>query len=90
VEVIETHDAVLFAAVLGVPDELYQEVGWAFVMPNPGQEVTEEALRTVCKDSLANFKIPKKFFIRPMLPLLASGKVDKMALQIEIKGMMIG
>ncbi|MBN1664862.1 MAG: AMP-binding protein [Deltaproteobacteria bacterium] len=86
-EVIETHDAVLFAAVLGVPDELYQEVGWAFVMPKPGQDVTEEALRSLCKSTLANFKIPKKFFIRPMLPLLASGKVDKMALQAEVRDM---
>jgi acyl-CoA synthetase (AMP-forming)/AMP-acid ligase II len=84
-EVIETHDAVLFAAVLGVPDDLYQEVGWAFVMPKPGQDVTEEALRQLCKSTLANFKIPKKFFIRPLLPLLASGKVDKMTLQAEVR-----
>jgi len=89
-EVIETHPAVLFAAVLGVPDEVYQEVGWAFVMPMPGQDVTEEALRELCKASLANFKMPKKFFIRPMLPLLASGKVNKMDLKAEIKDMMRG
>jgi acyl-CoA synthetase (AMP-forming)/AMP-acid ligase II len=85
-EVIETHSAVLFAAVLGVPDEIYQEVGWAYVMPMPGQNVTEEELRDLCKSVLANFKIPKKFFIRPMLPLLASGKVNKMALKEEIRG----
>jgi acyl-CoA synthetase (AMP-forming)/AMP-acid ligase II len=89
-EVIETHSAVLFAAVLGVPDEIYQEVGWAFVMPMPGQNVTEEELRDLCKSSLANFKIPKKFFIRPLLPLLASGKVNKMALKAEITEMMKG
>ena len=85
-EVIETHAAVLFAAVIGVPDEIYQEVGWAFVMPTPGQSVTEEELRDLCKSALANFKVPKKFFIRPMLPLLASGKVNKMALKDEIQG----
>jgi acyl-CoA synthetase (AMP-forming)/AMP-acid ligase II len=85
-EVIETNAAVLFAAVIGVPDEIYQEVGWAFVMPMPGQSVTEEELRDLCKSALANFKIPKKFFIRPMLPLLASGKVNKMALKEEIRG----
>jgi acyl-CoA synthetase (AMP-forming)/AMP-acid ligase II len=89
-EVIETHAAVLFAAVIGVPDEIYQEVGWAFVMPMPGQSVTEEELRDLCKSALANFKIPKKFFIRPMLPLLASGKVNKMALKEEIREMMKG
>jgi acyl-CoA synthetase (AMP-forming)/AMP-acid ligase II len=89
-EVIETHAAVLFAAVLGVPDETYQEVGWAFVMPMPGQNVTEAELRDLCKSALANFKVPKKFFIRPMLPLLASGKVNKMALKEEIREMTNG
>jgi acyl-CoA synthetase (AMP-forming)/AMP-acid ligase II len=87
-EAIETHSAVLFAAVIGVPDEIYQEVGWAFVMPTPGQNVTEEDLRALCKSTLANFKAPKKFFIRPLLPLLASGKVNKMALKEEIREMM--
>jgi len=87
-EVIESHAAVLFAAVIGVPDDIYQEVGWAFVMPTPGQNVTEEDLRELCKNSLANFKVPKKFFIRPMLPLLASGKVNKMALKEEIGEML--
>ncbi len=87
-EAIEAHAAVLFAAVIGVPDEIYQEVGWAFVMPTPGQNVTEEELRDLCKSTLANFKVPKKYFIRPMLPLLASGKVNKLALKDEIREMM--
>ena len=89
-EVIESHAAVLFAAVIGVPDEIYQEVGWAFVMPKPGQGVTEEELRVLCRQQLANFKVPKQFYIRPMLPLLASGKVNKLALKDEIREMMKG
>lgn len=87
-EVIETHAAVLFAAVIGVPDDVYQEVGWAFVMPTPGQNAEEEDLRRLCKSALANFKVPKKFFIRPLLPLLPSGKVDKLALKDEIREML--
>jgi acyl-CoA synthetase (AMP-forming)/AMP-acid ligase II len=84
-EVIESHPNVLFAAVIGVPDDVYQEVGWAFVMPKPGQNVMEDELRDLCKSSLVNFKVPKKFFIRPMLPLLASGKVNKLALKEETR-----
>lgn len=87
-EVIESQDAVLFAAVMGVPDELYQEVGWAFVMPTPGKTVTEEELREYCKPKLANYKQPKKYFIRPLLPLLANGKVNKLALRDEINEML--
>ncbi len=83
-EILEAQGAVLFAAVIGVPDEIYQEVGWAFAMTFPGKEVTEEELREFCKSRLANYKVPKKFIIRPLLPLLATGKVDKLALKDEI------
>jgi len=87
-DVLESHDSVLFAAVIGVPDEIFQEVGWAFAMLIPGQSATEEDLRELCKSKLANFKVPKKFFIRDLLPLLANGKVDKLALKAEIEQML--
>jgi acyl-CoA synthetase (AMP-forming)/AMP-acid ligase II len=83
-EVLETHPGVLFAAVIGVPDALYQEVGWAWIMQMPGKEASEEELKELCRSRLANFKIPKKFFIRPLLPLLANGKVNKLELKKEI------
>ena len=87
-DALESHDSVLFAAVIGVPDESFQEVGWAFIMLIPGQSTTEEELRELCKSKLANFKVPKKFFVRDLLPLLANGKVDKLALKAEIEQMM--
>ena len=55
-------------------------------MPMPGQDVTEDELKALCQEKLANFKIPKRFFIRPVLPMLASGKIDKMALKKEAEG----
>ncbi len=82
-DVIETHPSILFAAVIGVPDEIYQEVGWAYAMTLPDQTVSEDELRELCKSRLANFKTPKRIFVRPLLPLLASGKVDKVALKKE-------
>ncbi|VAX18478.1 Long-chain-fatty-acid--CoA ligase [hydrothermal vent metagenome] len=84
-EVLESHQGVLFAAVIGVPDKLFQEVGWAFIMRQPGTEVTEEELAELCKERLANFKVPKKFFLRSSLPLLPTGKVNKTILKQEIK-----
>jgi len=82
-ELIETHPSVLFAAVIGVPDEIFQEVGWAYIMTVPGQTVGEEDLRELCKSKIANFKVPKRFFVRPLLPLLPNGKVNKMELKQE-------
>ncbi|MBW2053934.1 MAG: acyl--CoA ligase [Deltaproteobacteria bacterium] len=87
-ETLESHESVLFAAVIGVPDEVYQEVGWAFVMTQPERAVTVEELRRLCRSKLANFKVPKKFFIRPLLPITPSGKVDKVTLKNEIKDML--
>ena len=87
-DLIETHSAILFAAVIGVPDEIFQEVGWAYAMLKPGQKVSEETLQQLCKEKLANFKVPKRFFVRPLLPMLASGKVDKMALKKEAEKML--
>ena len=82
--VLTTHSKVLFAAVLNVPDELYQEVGWAFIMPNPGMSVSEEELQELCKSKLAIFKVPKRFLIRSSLPITETGKVDKVSLKKEI------
>ncbi|MCB2185315.1 MAG: acyl--CoA ligase [Deltaproteobacteria bacterium] len=82
-DVIEHHPGVLMSAVISQPHEVYGEVGWAFVMPRPGQEVKEEELAQICRSHLANFKIPKRFVVRPLLPLLPNGKVDKLALRRE-------
>lgn len=57
-------------------------------MPTPGKAVTEDELREYVKPKLANYKQPKKYFIRPLLPLLANGKVNKLALRDEINEML--
>lgn len=80
-EVLEAHPAVLFAAVLGIKDDVYDEVGHGFVMLKPGQEVDADGLRAHCKDHLVNFKVPKKFTVSDGLPLLPNGKVNKVALR---------
>ncbi|MBW1685591.1 MAG: AMP-binding protein [Deltaproteobacteria bacterium] len=79
-EVIESHPDVLLVAVMAVPHDIYQMVGKAFVMPRPGAEISDEELEKLCRENLANYKIPKSFEIRPMLPMLANGKINRMAL----------
>lgn len=79
--VLETLPEVSLAAVIGVPDDLYQEVGHAFILLQPGRTLTTEDLRLACAAKLANYKIPKKFNIENSLPLLPVGKIDKLALR---------
>ncbi|MBX7254991.1 MAG: acyl--CoA ligase [Candidatus Hydrogenedentes bacterium] len=86
-DVIESIPNVLMAAVIGVPHKVYQEVGHAFVMPYPGRTVESETIHEYCTQHLANFKVPKKIEVRPMLPLLPNGKVNKLALREELASM---
>lgn len=80
-DVLEMHPSVLMAAVLGVPDSIYGEVGHAFIVPKPGATIKESELRSYCRRHLAGFKIPRRFDVRPVLPMLANGKIDKMTLR---------
>ena len=79
--VLEQHAAVALAAVVGVPDPLYQEVGCAWIQREAGTDVEAKALEQWCRDKVANYKVPKSFRIVDELPLLPVGKVDKTALR---------
>ena len=80
-ECIEANPKVNLVAVIGVADDLYGEVGRAYIMKTPGAELSVEEMKAWCAERLANYKIPKKFDICGELPLLASGKIDKVTLR---------
>ncbi|MGI9388271.1 MAG: class I adenylate-forming enzyme family protein [Methyloligellaceae bacterium] len=83
---IEAHPGVAMAAVLGVSDTVYQEVGHAFVQPEVGQSIDAETLRAWCAEHLANYKVPKQFTVMGELPRLPIGKLDKMSLRKSLGG----
>lgn len=64
------------AAVIGVPDEKWGEVGYAFLVLNEPQTTLTE-IQSYCQKNLAKFKIPKYFKILPELPKGDSGKILK-------------
>ncbi len=71
------HPEVEDAAVVGVPDERWGEVGVAFVVPLAGAELGAGALAAHLAERLARFKIPKAFHLIDELPRTAYGKVVK-------------
>jgi len=75
--VLETHPAVLEAAVLGPPDEAWGEAVVALVRPHdPATAPTTDDLRAHCAAHLARFKVPKAYkIITEPLPRTASGKL---------------
>ncbi|MEM5516378.1 class I adenylate-forming enzyme family protein [Henriciella sp. AS95] len=80
-QVLEAIPGVSVAAVVAAPHPVFGESGVAYVQPDRDGALTQECLRDVCGRQLANYKIPKTFRIREALPLLAIGKVDKVALK---------
>jgi acyl-CoA synthetase (AMP-forming)/AMP-acid ligase II len=76
---LESHPAVSAAAVVAREDDLWGEVGHAFVVLNAA--VTEDRLREHMRTQLARFKVPKSFSFLSGFPLLESGKVDRRALK---------
>jgi long-chain acyl-CoA synthetase len=74
-EVIMTHPGVCEAAVVGVKDGVYGEEIKAFVVANPGMQVTPEELNDLCCSRLKRFKTPKDFTFMEALPKNLVGKV---------------
>jgi len=76
-EVLFTHPAIRDVAVIGVPDDQWGERLKAFVVVNPGEDLTVEALAAFCQGRLGAYKIPKDLALVEALPRNANGKVLK-------------
>ena len=83
--VLARHDAVLEAAVIGVPHEIYGEVPAAYVVTYPDASVTAEELLELCRRNLTKIKLPTAIHIVPQLPKNAVGKTDKPALRASAR-----
>jgi acyl-CoA synthetase (AMP-forming)/AMP-acid ligase II len=81
-DLLARHPRVARAAVVGVPDEVFGEVGWAFVVPRDGAAPpTLAELRAFVGAELASFKRPDGVTLLAELPLTLNFKVDKAALR---------
>jgi fatty-acyl-CoA synthase len=78
--VLHAHPAVAEAALIGVPDAKWGEVGRAIVVLQKDAHVTAEELVAFCQPRLARYKIPKSFVFVDALPMTAAGKIDKKVL----------
>jgi len=80
-EILFKHPAIDLAAVIGVPDEKWGEVGKAFLTLKPGKLLQENEIREYLLDKLAKYKIPKYIEVRDSLPTSATGKILKRDLE---------
>ncbi|RBY83749.1 p-hydroxycinnamoyl-CoA synthetase [Geodermatophilus sp. TF02-6] len=77
---------VLEAAVIGVPDQRWGEVGLAVLVAAPDAERDPEAVRTALRERLAGFKVPRHVHFVDELPKTATGKIRKPDLRAGCTG----
>ena len=71
------HPAVLEAAVVGVPDERWQERPLAAVVLNEGAEATPKELREFLADKVVRWWLPERWTFLDQVPRTSVGKYDK-------------
>lgn len=73
-EVLASHNKVLEAAVIGIPDKSSGEAVKAFIVAKD-KSLTIDELRAYCKENLTGYKVPRHFEFREQLPKSNIGKI---------------
>jgi fatty-acyl-CoA synthase len=71
------HPDVIEAAVVGVPDERWQERPLAVVVTEEGSDVSAEDLRTFLADKVVRWWLPERWTFVDEIPRTSVGKYDK-------------
>ncbi len=74
------------AVVVGVADDKWGEVGYAFLFPRVGAALDGAAVLAELRTRLAAYKVPKHVTVLTEPPRLASGKVNRGLLEAQAAG----
>ena len=77
------HPKVQSVQVFGVPDSKYGEEICAWIVPKPGEQLSEEDIRAFCKDQIAHYKVPRYIRFVEALPKTPTERVQKVKLREE-------
>ena len=89
-EVFYTHADVMEVAVIGLPDTVLGEVVCACIKLKPNAHANEQDLLNFIEQKIADYKVPDKLILLTEFPMTASGKIQKIVLEENIKNLMIG
>src|SRR5271170_6560813 len=84
-EVVNTFEAVLDCAVVGIPHQHLGEVPALFVVPRPGKSFESEALLVHCRVRLSAYKLPHLVRTITEIPRTGSGKIIRYKLREMIE-----
>ncbi len=74
------------AAVIGIADTRWGEVGLAVLVLRPGRQTTRASVQAACRAALAGYKVPQYVQLLDALPRTPSGKVEKHKLRLQFPG----
>lgn len=84
-EMFYKHPDVMEVAIVGLPDTVLGEIACACIKRKPNATVSEEEMRAYIKTKVSDYKVPDKLLFVDELPMTASGKIKKIALQDQLK-----
>ncbi|HEU6443257.1 MAG TPA: acyl-CoA synthetase [Microvirga sp.] len=84
-EKVLTHPAVAEAAIVGVPDKTWGEVGVAVCVLRPEAQLSEQELLAWMDGKVSRYKLPKRVFFWDALPKSAYGKITKKNIRAELE-----
>lgn len=79
-EVVAALPGVAEVGVTGVDDGLLGQAVKVVIVPRPGAELAERAVKAHCRQRLASYKIPKIIEFAPGLPRGSTGKIQRFKL----------
>ncbi|MGE5370646.1 MAG: class I adenylate-forming enzyme family protein [Solirubrobacterales bacterium] len=79
------YPGVMMTACIGVPDPIQGEVGRAYIVPLPGVTLDAAEIQAFLEKHLADYKVPRQYVFREMLPMTLLGKIEKKLLRQEIE-----
>jgi fatty-acyl-CoA synthase len=82
--VLHEHPAVAEAAVVGCPDEKWQEIPVACIVRRPAVAADAGEIEKFCLTQLARYKVPRRYVFLDALPRNALGKVQHFLLKQQV------
>ena len=80
-EFLYTNPKIQDVSVFGVPDDKYGEEVCAWIKLKEGESLSEEEVRSFCRDQIAHYKIPRYVRFVDEFPMTVTGKLQKFVMR---------
>ena len=71
--------------MVGIPDKKMGEEICAWVQLYPGEAMTEDELKSFCKDQITHFKVPRYVRFVDEYPMTVTGKIQKFIMREQMQ-----